>query len=161
MQERLLSALSHHLRVPLNAIAGGLPQLRSGSEQAREDALAILERSVTTEAALIASLNAALELIATEPSAALERVDLGSIVSPAVASLADPARARRVTVQWRPPAGPMPVMADRRYLSRAMARVLRSALASTPAGGRLHVVAGRLDGGRRLRVCTLSVALPR
>lgn len=162
MQERLLSALSHHLRVPLNAIAGGLPQLRSGSEQAREDALAVLERSVTTEAALIATLSAALELIATEEPAALERVELvADIVSPAVASLAGAARARRVTIQWRPPAGPMPVTADRRYLSRAMARVLRSALASTPAGGRLHVMAGRLDGGRRLRVCAMSVAVPR
>jgi CheY-like chemotaxis protein len=161
MQERLLSALSHHLRMPLNAIAGGLPQLRSGSEQAREDALAVLERSVTTEAALIANLNAALELIATEPSAALERVDLLSIIAPAVASLGDAARGRRVTIGWRPPAGPMPVMADRSYLSRAMARVLRSALASTPAGGRLHVMAGRIDGGRRLRVCTVSAAVPR
>jgi CheY-like chemotaxis protein len=161
MQERLLSALSHHLRVPLNAIAGGLPQLRSGSEQAREDALAVLERSITTEAALIATLTAAVELIATEPAAALERVDLVSIVSPVVASLVETARARRVTLQWRPPGGPMPVMADPRYLSRAMARVLRSALASTPAGGRLHVMAGRIDGGRRLRVCALSVSIPR
>lgn len=162
MQQRLLSALGHHLRVPLNAIAGGLPQLRSGSEQAREDALAVLERSITTEAALIANLSPALELIATEESAALERVDLVSnIVSPAVESLAGAARARRVTIEWRPPAGPMPVMADRRYLSRAMARVLGSALASTPAGGRLHVLAGRLDGGRRLRVCAMSVAVPR
>lgn len=161
MQERLLSALSHHLRVPLNAIAGGLPQLRSGSEQAREDALAVLERSVTTEAALIANLNAAVELIATEPPAALERVELVSIVSAAVASLAQAARARRIVVQWRPPAGSMPVMADRRYLSRAMARVCRSALAATPTGGRLHVLAGRVDGGRRLRVCAMSVAVPR
>ena len=162
MQQRLLSALGHHLRVPLNAIAGGLPQLRSGSEQAREDALAVLERSITTEAALIANLSAALELIATEESAALERVNLVSdIVSPAVASLAGAARARRVAIEWRPPAAPMPVMADRRYLSRAMARVLRSALASTPAGGRLHVLTGRLDGGRRLRVCAMSVAVPR
>ena len=161
MQDRLLSALSHHLRVPLNAIAGGLPQLRSGSEQAREDALAVLERSLTTEAALIANLSAALELIATEAAASLERVDLVSIISPAVASLVDAARARRVTIKWRPPPGPMPVMADRRYLSRAMARVLRSALASTPAGGRLHVVASRADGGRRVRVCAMSVAVPR
>jgi CheY-like chemotaxis protein len=161
MQERLLSALSHHLRVPLNAIAGGLPQLRSGSEQAREDALAVLERSLTTEAALITNLNAAVELIATEASAALEPVDLASIISPAVASLVDAARARRVTVQWRPPAGPTPVLADRRYLSRAMVRVLGSALASTPAGGRLHVVAARIDGGRRLRVCAMSVSVPR
>ena len=113
MQERLLSALSHHLRVPLNAIAGGLPQLRSGSEQAREDAHAVLERSLTTEAALIANLNAAVELIATEPSAALERVELPSIISPVVASLVETARARRVTLQWRPPGAPMPVMADR------------------------------------------------
>jgi CheY-like chemotaxis protein len=161
MQERLLSALSHQLRVPLNAIAGGLPQLRSGSEQAREDGLAVLERSITAEAALIANLNAAVELIATDASAALERVDLVSIISPAVASLVDAARARRVTLQWRPPGGPMPVMADHRYLSRAIARVLRSALASTPAGGRLHVMAGRVDGGRRLRVCAMSVSVPR
>jgi CheY-like chemotaxis protein len=161
MQERLLSALSHHLRVPLNAIAGGLPQLRSGSEQAREDALAVLERSIVTEAALIANLNAAVELIATEPPAALERVELVSIVSPAVASLVEAARARRILVQWRPPSGSMPVMADRRYLVRAMARVCRSALATTPTGGRLHIMAGRIDGGRRLRVCALSVSAPR
>ena len=161
MQDRLLSALSHHLRIPLNAIAGGLPQLRSGSEQAREDALAVLERSISTEAALIANLNAALALIATEPSEPVERVDLVALVSLAVSSLTQPARARRVTVKWRQPSAAMPVMADRRYLTRAIARVCGSALASTPAGGRLHITAGRLDGGRRLRVCAISVAAPR
>ncbi len=147
--------------MPLNAIAGGLPQLRSGSEQARETALAVLERSITTEAELIANLNAAVELIAAEPSAALARVDLASIVTPVVASLGHAARARRVTLQWRPPSGPLPVMADERYLPRALARVLRSALASTPAGGRLHVLASRTGGGRRVRICAMSVAVPR
>jgi CheY-like chemotaxis protein len=162
MHDRLLSALSHHLRVPLNAIAGGLPQLRSGSEQAREDALAVLERNIATEAGLIAGLDAAIELIAMEPAAAsLERVDLGSMVSAVVASVSHATRARRVTIHWRPPAGPLPVMADGRYLSRAIARVLRSALAATPAGGQLHVLAGRAGGGRRLRVCAMSVAAPR
>jgi CheY-like chemotaxis protein len=161
MQERLLSALSHHLRVPLNAISGGLPQLRSGSEQARENALAVLERSVTAQAALIANLHAAVELIAPEPPAAFERVDVASIVSPAVASLADAARTRRVTVQWRPPAAPLPVTADRRYLLQAITRLFRSALASTPAGGRWHVLAGRSGGGRRVRICVMSPVSPR
>lgn len=161
VQHRLLSALSHRLRVPLNAIAGGLPQLRSRSEQAREDALAVLERSVTTEAELITNLGAAVELIGTESAAPLERVDLAPIVSPIVSALTDTARARRVSVTWRAPAAPMPVTADRRYLARAIARVLRSAAASTPSGGRLHVMAGRTDGGRFVRVCAVSAAPPR
>jgi two-component system OmpR family sensor kinase len=141
-----LADASHELRTPLTSIRGYAELLQKGALEdgpARQRALSRIEREAARMGVLVGDLG----VLAREgegPEPARERVDLGSVVSDAVADAraTDPTRRIQLTV-----AGEVTVAGDDARLGQMIHNLLDNALIHTPQGTPVDVgVAAR--GGR-------------
>jgi two-component system OmpR family sensor kinase len=140
-EERLRSFLadaSHELRTPLTSIRGYAELLRKdalGSEEARDRALARIEK----EAARMGTLVGDLAVLAREgqgPEPARSRVDLAAVAAEAVTDAKTIDAARRIELTA---SGEVPVAGDDARLEQLVHNLLDNALAHTPAGTPVEV----------------------
>jgi len=145
-RRQLVAWVSHDLRTPL-------AELRAMAE-ALEDGIAAdtgrYHRQIRAEVARLSDMvDDLFELSRIESgtlSLALDRIEVGDLISDAVASMEALARARGV--QLTGAAGsPLTVQADARELSRALANLLANAIRHTPDGGCVQVAASAEAGG--------------
>jgi len=145
-RRQLVAWVSHDLRTPL-------AELRAMAE-ALEDGIAAdtgrYHRQIRAEVARLSNMvDDLFELSRIESgtlSLSLDRIEVGDLVSDAVASMEALARGRGV--QLTGVAGsPLMVQADARELSRALANLLANAIRHTPEGGCVQVAASAEAGG--------------
>jgi len=145
-RRQLVAWVSHDLRTPL-------AELRAMAE-ALEDGIAAdtgrYHRQIRAEVARLSNMvDDLFELSRIESgtlSLSLDRIEVGDLVSDAVASMEALARGRGV--QLTGVAGsPLMVQADARELSRALANLLANAIRHTPDGGCVQVAASAEAGG--------------
>ena len=145
-RRQLVAWVSHDLRTPL-------AELRAMAE-ALEDGIAAdtgrNHRQIRAEVARLSNMvDDLFELSRIESgtlSLSLDRIEVGDLVSDAIASMEALARGRGV--QLTGVAGsPLMVQADARELSRALANLLANAIRHTPDGGCVQVAASAEAGG--------------
>ena len=158
-RRQLVAWVSHDLRTPL-------AELRAMAE-ALEDGIAAdtgrYHRQIRAEVARLSNMvDDLFELSRIESgtlSLSLDRIEVGDLVSDAVASMEALARGRGV--QLTGVAGsPLMVQADARELSRALANLLANAIRHTPDGGCVQVAASAEAGGVLMTVADGCGGIP-
>jgi len=158
-RRQLVAWVSHDLRTPL-------AELRAMAE-ALEDGIAAdagrYHRQIRAEVARLSNMvDDLFELSRIESgtlSLSLDRIEVGDLVSDAIASMEALARGRGV--QLTGVAGsPLMVQADARELSRALANLLANAIRHTPEGGCVQVAASAEAGGVLMTVADECGGIP-
>ena len=158
-RRQLVAWVSHDLRTPL-------AEMRAMAE-ALEDGIAAdtgrYHRQIRAEVARLSNMvDDLFELSRIESgtlSLALDRIEVGDLISDAVASMEALAQARGV--QLTGAAGsPLMVQADARELSRALANLLANAIRHTPEGGCVQVAASVEAGGVLMTVADGCGGIP-
>ena len=145
-RRQLVAWILHDLRTPLTALRAMAEALEDGiAPDARR-----YHRQIRAEVIRLSGMVEDLfELSRIETgtlSLSLDRIDVGGLVSDAVASMEALARARGVRLAGKA-ASPLLIQADARELSRALANLLTNAIRHTPDGGCVQVTAsGKADG---------------
>jgi signal transduction histidine kinase len=158
-RRQLVAWVSHDLRTPL-------AELRAMAE-ALEDGIAAdtgrYHRQIRAEVTRLSDMvDDLFELSRIESgtlSLSLDRIEVGDLISDAVASMEALARARGV--QLTGVAGsPLIVQADARELARALANLLANAIRHTPEGGCVQVAASAEAGGVLMTVADGCGGIP-
>ena len=158
-RRQLVAWVSHDLRTPL-------AELRAMAE-ALEDGIAAdtgrYHRQIRAEVARLSNMvDDLFELSRIESgtlSLSLDRIEVGDLVSDAVASMEALARVRGVHLTGVA-GSPLMVQADARELSRALANLLANAIRHTPEGGCVQVAASAEAGGVLMTVADGCGGIP-
>lgn len=133
-RQRLVSWLSHDLRTPLARMKAITEALNDGVAPDPGRYLRQLDTEVDALAELVDDLLALSRLSSREAPARRERIDLGDVLSDALASAAPTARSLGVALGGSADPG-CTVAAETRDIHRALANLLDNALRHTPRGG--------------------------
>lgn len=154
LKDDFLATVSHELRTPLNAMLGWTRMLRSGRlpQDRHERALETIERNAVTQAQLIDDLLDVARIISGKLRLDVQSVEVVHIVEHAVEALKVASDARKIEVLTAldPAAGQ--VVGDPHRLGQVMWNLLSNAIKFTPRGGRIHVLAERVDSSLRISV---------
>jgi two-component system OmpR family sensor kinase len=156
---QFLSDASHELRTPLASIRGYAELFRIGAARETEDmekAMRRIEEETARMGVLVEDLLALARLDELR-KAVLEEIDVTDLISDAVADARaiDPSREIVESMD-----GAMPVLGDPDQLRQVLANLMRNALVHTPAGTRIDVAVGRVDGSAVLEVRDYGPGLP-
>ena len=137
-----LADLSHELRSPLQVMTNWISLLRedgSASER-QEHALAVIERALRAQAALVDDLLDATRIARGGLTIETAPVDLATLVSEVVESHRLVADTQGVALEGPSPGEPLVVHGDARRLEQVVANLVTNALKFTPEGGVVRVV---------------------
>ncbi|MGL5859490.1 MAG: sensor histidine kinase [Angustibacter sp.] len=150
-RRELVAWISHDLRTPLAGIRAMAEALEDGVVDDPHE----YHRQLRVEAERLATMVDSLFLLSRLHTGALsparEQVDLGDLVSDAVASVAPTARVGDVAVQGSC-GGHLLAPVDPGQITRALLNLLVNGVRHTPPGGRVEVTARRVADGIRLTV---------
>jgi two-component system phosphate regulon sensor histidine kinase PhoR len=148
-----VSNVSHELRTPVSALRGAAETLLEGALEDRERARSfvdLIHRHAERLSRLIADLLDLSRLESGEVQLAPETVDLGLAARQVVEMLAEPARAKGLTVLQS--ISGLAVFADPRAVEQVLLNLLDNAVRYTPGGGRVTLSAAREDAAVRVSV---------
>jgi PAS domain S-box-containing protein len=147
LKEEFLSIVSHELRTPLNAILGWTNLLRRGAldEKGATRALETVERSARLQAKMIEDLLDVARITGGRVNLEVRPVELGSVVSAAVAAIAPSAANKRIEIAVSLAEGKTIIAGDSNRLDQIVSNLLSNAVKFTPAGGHVDVRLNRVD----------------
>lgn len=148
-KDRFLAVLSHDLRAPLNAVIGWTQLMRREKlgQDARDRALATIERNAAAQLRLVEELLDISRLTSESPQLERTSLDLGEIVRRAVETVTPAAEERGLELTADVPGEPLLLAGDRRRLEQVMTNLLSNAMKFTPSGGRISLAVTQ-DGAR-------------
>lgn len=157
-----VSNVSHELRTPLTSIRGYLEVLvdELGPDAARDHAvpLSVIDRNVDRLRDLVEDL---LTLSRAESrSTDLREVDLVPLLSEVATDLRVVGSTRDVRVRLTTPEGPVPVLADRQQLARAVVNVCANAVKFSREGGEVRVTVADDGAIARIVVADDGIGIP-
>jgi two-component system phosphate regulon sensor histidine kinase PhoR len=146
---------SHELRTPLTSIRGFVEALEDGALREEETAQRFLGKIRTHADRMTALVDDLLELSRLESGGrppALQETRVVEVVEDVVASFADPATRKNITLRRVDRGAPL-VMADPDRLRRILENLVDNAVKYTPEGGRVEVTTHSLpDGSAQIEV---------
>jgi PAS domain S-box-containing protein len=165
-KDRFIAVLSHDLRAPLNAVLGWTDLLRREilSKDARDRALATIDRNARMQLGLVEELLDLSRITADRLRLELMPLDLGSLVERLVAAF-EP-NAKEAGVELTCSIAPLAIFGDRKRLEQVVTNLVTNALKFTPKGGTIRIATSREGHHAVLRVVDSGVgiasdALPR
>lgn len=159
VQRDFVADAAHELRSPLTALTLQLHALRGAEGPARERAVADLEAGIQRAVRLVEQL---LQLARSEPGAPGEVpqvLDLHTVAQAELVALA-PLAAQRGTELELLSDEPLPLKGQPAALASLVRNLVDNALRHSPAGSRVQVWTGRVDGAPVLRVDDAGPGLP-
>jgi CheY-like chemotaxis protein len=140
-KDDFVAMISHELRTPLNAILGWTQLMsRSRGDQALiARGLDVVARNTRLQAQLISDLLDVSRIIAGKLRLDPKSVDLRAIVSQAVETIEEEARAKGVQIEQSLDEGGSLVWGDTARLQQIVWNLLSNAIKFTPRGGRVRV----------------------
>ncbi len=163
VRKDFVANVSHELRTPLAAIRGYVETLQDGALGDAGNAerfLKIIEKHVGQLTNLVDDLLQLSRLEATEAPPTRERVALRAVVEQSVATFADAARKKGVSLERLPGGEGVAVQGDAHLLERAVNNLLDNAIKYTHGGGRATVEVRREGGEARLLVSDTGIGIP-
>jgi signal transduction histidine kinase len=145
LKDEFLATLSHELRTPLNAILGWLEMLREPAlaSEAQRRAVAVIERNARAQAKLVDDLLDMSRIMSGGLHLDSELVDLGQVVTQAVASVEPAADSRQVAVAARVDAASPMVKGDAARLQQVAVNLIGNAVKFSRPGGVVDIVLTR------------------
>ncbi len=154
MKDEFLATLSHELRTPLSAIFGWVQLLKTGQSDANTvaEAVDVIDRNVRMQNQLIEDLLDMSRIISGKIRLDVQPVDLVEVIDAAleVVKPAIDAKGLRLEKVVDPSVGP--VSGDFGRLQQVMWNLLTNAVKFTSKGGRIHVLAERVDSHAEISV---------
>ena len=151
--------ISHDLRTPLAGMRAMTEALQDGVAPDPDRYLRQLQHELDRLAGMVDDLLALSRLQSGNLVLAMSDVDVGDLVSDALAATEPLAAARGVHVHGSADPG-LVIAADSRELSRALANVLVNAIRHTPAGGEVGVSASARGDGAVITVTDQCGGIP-
>jgi signal transduction histidine kinase len=145
-RRRLIAWVSHDLRTPLAGLRAMAESLEDGIATDPGRYHRQIHAEVTRLSAMVDDLFELSRIESGTLTLSPDEIEVGDLVSDAVASMEAVARERSVRLTGEADI-PLVIQADPRKLSRALSNLLANAVRHTPAGGRVHVAATAADGG--------------
>ena len=160
-REEVLAIVSHDLRNPLNTIAMGATAIRDSAGQDTSRYVDMIQRAIHRMNALIEDLMDVVKLdggqkLALDPAV----VELPPMLNELRESFQVQAQPRGQTVLCECEGEVPPIVADRDRLHQVLSNLLGNALKFTPEGGRVTVLARRVDGEVWLSVADTGTGIP-
>jgi signal transduction histidine kinase len=145
-RQQMVADVAHELRTPLQNINGYIEALRDGVLPADERTLGVL----TTETAVLRRLVDDLQDLSLADTGRLP-VQLGAVraqdqIAAIVESMRPRAEELGISLAISAPDALPEIEADERRLRQVIVNLAQNALAYTPAGGRISILAGPVDG---------------
>jgi PAS domain S-box-containing protein len=157
-KSEFIGVLSHELRNPLSAIRSGLYVLEQGdafgddSARVHRDARGIIDRQVRHLVHLVDDLLDITRVSQNKIQLQRQQVDLVRLVREAIDDNRTHLEARRVSLDVRVAAGPLPASVDPVRIAQVIANLLSNAAKFTPSGGAATVSLASGDGAAVLTV---------
>lgn len=153
MKDEFLSTVSHELRTPLNAILGWT-EVIEGGDQNREEVIygvQVIRRNAMMQAQLIEDLLDLGRISSGMMRLEIEPIDIGFVVSEAIASVAHAVRTKQQTItkDIRNVGG---LLGDSKRLQQVIWNLLANAIKFTPSGGKIQVTASRKNSHVELAI---------
>jgi signal transduction histidine kinase len=141
IKDEFLATLSHELRTPLTAILGWARLLVRGrlDKDLQAQAISSIERNATLQAHLIEDLLDVSRIMSGKLRLSMRQVQLSSVVSAAVDSVADSARARGIKLERHIEPSTATVKGDSDRLQQVVVNLLSNAIKFSPDGARVEV----------------------
>jgi signal transduction histidine kinase len=147
LRRDLIADVAHELRTPIAVLQASHEALLDGVAEPTPDQFASLRDEVLRLARIVGDLQTLAEADAAALRLTLSRADLAGIAAAAADSLA-----KQLT--------PVDVLADAGRLHQVITNLLTNALKFTPAGGRVTIDAGPVNGTAVVRVTDTGVGIP-
>lgn len=162
-KSRFMSAMSHELKTPLNAVIGFSEIIHAesfgplGDAQYKDYAKYILSGGRR----LLEILQQVLEIARGDDDASLdaESVDVGDVIETAIGFIADAAAGRGVVVENGARGERLTVMGDARLLAKALAALLSNAIKFSPEGARVSLDARASESGIEIIIADRGVGM--
>ena len=142
-----LADVTHELRTPLSVIRGQAEGIADGLYPADATHLAPIVEATQTLARLVDDLRTLALAETGHLQLQREPVEIATLINDTLASFEPQAQAKGVTLAADIPGELPTVSADAVRIRGVIANLLANAIAHTPAGGSVRVIAARADGG--------------
>jgi len=154
LKDEFIATVSHELRGPLNAMAGWVHVLGSGSldQTTMSRGLAALERSVKAQTRLIEDLLDMSRIMSGKLRLAHRYIDLAEITRAAIETAGPAAQAKSIQLQFQSEGQPLFVLGDPDRLQQVVWNLVSNAVKFTPREGRVDVELLREGTSTQLRV---------
>ena len=160
-KDEFLATVSHELRTPLQAILGWATMLRRGSTRDPEQAIEAIVRNATSQARLIDDILDVSRIISGKLRLSISRTHLPSVVRAAVDAVRPAATARHIEIVETIPETLGELDADPDRLQQVVWNLASNAVKFTPDGGRVEVIAERVDSTAKITVRDTGAGIPR
>ena len=153
LKDDFLSTLSHELRTPLNAILGWTHVLQRSPDKPETvlKGVQVIERNVKVQVRIIEDLLDVSKIVSGNLRLEPQLVELMPVIDAAIESVAPLAQARGVRLDRALDIQAAPVLGDATRLQQVVWNLLTNSIKFTPAGGRVEIGLGRLDGS--IKIC--------
>jgi two-component system CheB/CheR fusion protein len=154
LKDEFIATVSHELRGPLNAMAGWVHVLGSGSldRTTMSRGLAALERSVKAQTRLIEDLLDMSRIMSGKLRLAHRYIDLTDVTRAAIETAGPAAEAKSIQVAFQSAGEPLFVLGDPDRLQQVVWNLVSNAVKFTPREGRVEVELARKGTSTQLRV---------
>lgn len=161
MKDEFLATLSHELRTPLNSIMGWSQMLQSGNlnEEAKEKALATIERNARVQNQLIEDVLDISRIITGKLRLNIRPVDLSAVIAAAAESLRPAMDAKGIRLKTFLDARASLIQGDAERLQQVAWNLLSNAVKFTAEGGEIHVRLRNADASVEIVVTDSGIGI--
>jgi signal transduction histidine kinase/ActR/RegA family two-component response regulator len=147
IKDEFLATLSHELRTPLNAIVGWaqLIKMNSGDREMVEEGIGVIDRNVRVQTQLIEDLLDMSRIISGKVRLDVQHVALSEVIDAALESVMPALTAKEIRLEKVVDPSIGSVSGDPGRLQQVLWNLLTNAIKFTAKGGKLHVLAERVN----------------
>jgi signal transduction histidine kinase len=166
MKEEFVSLVTHELRTPLTSVSGYLALLAEDAEitpltDDQRHWIEVATRNTERLVALVEDLLLVRRLESGSEQLASARVDFDALLRDRLESIAPAARAKRLSVKYRPTPSRCEVVGDDGRLTQVVDNLLSNAVKYTPPGGSVVVAVENGGSTVRLSISDSGIGIPR
>ncbi len=162
MKAEFITTLSHELRTPLTAMSGWVHILKESQDpEDLSQGLEIIDRNIRAQTQLINDLLDMGRIESGKMSLDLQKLDLSSVVGPAVESLRPTAEVKNIRLTTAFASVNGMTMADKNRLQQVFWNLISNAIKFTPKGGRVHVTIERVNSHVEASVSDTGMGISR
>jgi PAS domain S-box-containing protein len=162
LKDEFLATVSHELRTPLNSMLGWASMLRSREldEAMWRRALETIERNARSQAHIIEDILDTSRIITGRMRLNVQPVDLVAVVDAAVDAVRPAAEAKALRLQTVLGVQSGTILGDPERLQQIVWNLLSNAVKFTPRGGKVQVLAERVNSHVEITVADTGEGIP-